>query len=131
MNNATGGQGAYGINLASGNTHTIQNNFVSGVINFANATFSTTFGSFGIRVGTGTGHFLYHNSVNMYGNLTGTGAALTASLGIVSTTLTGIDARNNILLNSQTETSAATPASSAFVALFLPLRCDLCDEPDA
>ncbi len=120
VNSSTGGQGAYGINLVSGNTHTVQNNFVSGVINVANATFSTTFGAHGIRVGSGTGHFIYHNSVNMYGNLTGTSAALTAGLTIVATSQTGVDARNNILINSQTETGATTPASSAFVALFLP-----------
>jgi hypothetical protein len=76
---------------------------------------------FGIRVATGTGHVIYHNSVNLYGNLTGsTGAALTAALGIVSSGSTGMDIRNNILANAQTETGAATPASSAFVSIYLP-----------
>ena len=121
INSSTGGQGAYGINLAGGNTHIVRNNFVQGVINVPNATFSTTFGAHGIRVGTGTGHFVYHNSVNMTGNLTGsTGTALSSALCIVSTASTGMDVRNNILYNTQTETGAATPASSAFVSLYLP-----------
>ena len=120
FNRSTGGQGAYGINISSGNGHTIRNNFVSNVSNVANATFSTTFGAHGIRIASGIGHFIYHNSVNMYGDVTGTGAALTSALTFVTTTTTGIDARNNALVNTQTESLAATPASSAFVAIYLP-----------
>lgn len=121
QSNSTGGRGAYGINIASANGHTIRNNFISGVIDVPNATFSTQFGAFGIRIASGTGHFVYHNSVNMYGNLTGsTGAGLTAAFSLTTTSLTGIDARNNVFVNTQTETGAATPASSAFVSISLP-----------
>jgi hypothetical protein len=126
QDNTASGFQAYGINAVAGNGQIIRNNFVSGVINFPNGTFSTTFGAFGIRIGAGLNHQVYHNSVNMYGNLstvgagTGTGAALTAAFGITATTLTGCDVRNNIFVNTQTAPSAATPASSAFVAVFLP-----------
>ena len=113
INSSTGGQGAYGINLVGGNNHIVRNNFVRGVINVPNATFSTTFGAHGIRVSTGTGHIVYHNSVSMTGDLTGsTGTALSSALCLVTTASTGMDVRNNILYNTQTQTGAAVPASS-------------------
>ena len=121
QDNSTSGFNAWGINLATGNNHVVRNNFVSGVINVPNFTFSTTFGAHGIRILAGTGHFIYHNSVNMTGNLIGsTNVALSSALCVVSTLSTGMDIRNNILSNTQTLSGAAVPASSAFVSLYLP-----------
>ncbi len=120
FNHNTGTFGAYGINVAAGNTNTVRNNFVSGVTGdmTGGAAFSTTFGLFGIRVGTGTGHKIYHNSVNMFGLRTGTAATslLGAAFGIVATTQTGMDVRNNIFVNNL---SGGT-TSIAYVAVYLP-----------
>ena len=119
-NSSTGGQGAYGINLASGSSHIVRSNFVSGITNIANAAFSTTFGAFGIRVGTGTGHSILHNSVNLYGPISGTTGDLTAALCIVGTGQTTLDVRNNIFVNTQTQPAATVPGNSAYVAVYLP-----------
>ena len=66
--------------------------------------FSTTFGIFGIRIGAGTGHQIYHNSVNLYGARSGTATAslLTAAFAVVGTTSSGMDVRNNIFANNIT-----------------------------
>jgi hypothetical protein len=119
-NHNTGTFGSYGINVAAGNNNTVRNNFVSGVTGdmTGGAAFSTTFGLFGIRVGTGTGHKVYHNSVNLFGLRTGTAATslLGAAFGIVATTQTGMDVRNNIFVNNL---SGGT-TSIAYVAVYLP-----------
>ncbi|HXU36937.1 MAG TPA: hypothetical protein VN937_11290 [Blastocatellia bacterium] len=120
VNNNTGTFGSYGINLAAGNTNTIRNNFVSSVTGdmTGGAAFSTTFGLFGIRVGSGTGTKVYHNSVNLFGLRSGTAATslLGAAFGIVSTGQTGLDVRNNIFVNNM---SGGT-TSIAYVAVYLP-----------
>ena len=117
LNNSLGAFGAYGINYAGGINGIIQNNFLYGIINSANASsFSTSTGSFGIRVATTTGHKVYHNTVNMSGAFTGAGIVLTACLNIVSTSVTGCDVRNNIFSNTQTGGSGG----SAYVCLYLP-----------
>jgi len=109
-----GASGAYGINLGGGSTHTVRNNFVSGVITGTSGFFSTTSSGYGIRVASGTGHFIYHNSVNLYGTVTGTTLALSTALGFTSALTTGVDARNNILVNTQ----SGGASTSAFVSLF-------------
>ena len=61
---------AFGINLGGGNNHVVRNNFVFDVRNDQTAgtgAFSTLFGAFGIRVASGTGHKIYHNSVHLFG----------------------------------------------------------------
>ena len=73
---------------------------------------------FGIRILTGTGHPVYHNSVNMYGTLTGgASCTLAACLGVVSTASTGMDIRNNIFSNTLTGGGAST----ALVSVYLPV----------
>ncbi len=120
-NNNGGSWSAFGINLGGGSNHVVQNNFVSGVINDQTAgtgAFSTTFGAFGIRVASGTGHKIYQNSVNLYGVMGGvTSTDLTAAFGITSTTLTGVDVRNNIFANRIT---AGNPTGTRHVAVYLP-----------
>jgi Calx-beta domain len=116
----TGTFGAYGINVNAGNNNTVRNNFVAGVTGdmTGGAAFSTTFGLFGIRLGTGTGHKVYHNSVNLLGLRPGTATTslLGAAFGIVTTTQTGIDVRNNIFVNNL---SGGT-TSISYVAVYLP-----------
>ncbi len=120
INTSTGTFPAYGLDISGGNNVTVKNNFVSNVsFNMTGgAAFSTTFGVFGIRVGAGTGHKIYNNSVNLYGALPGTAATslLTAAFGIVATTSTGMDVRDNIFANNIT----GGTTSIAHVAAYLP-----------
>jgi hypothetical protein len=108
----------HGINLGGGNNHIVRNNFVHDItVNTTSGGFySTTFNAAGIRVAAGTGHQIYHNSVNMTGTIPGATPTITACLLITSTTSTGVDARNNILVNSLT----GGGATSAHVAVYLP-----------
>jgi len=119
-NRNTGTFGAWGMSLSGGNNVTVRNNFISDVnqVMTGGAAFSATFGVVGLRVATGTGHKIYHNSVQMSGLLFGTATTsqLTAALAIASTTNTGVDVRNNILYNTMT----GGTTSVAHVSLFLP-----------
>ncbi|MBK6565786.1 MAG: hypothetical protein IPG18_11465 [Saprospiraceae bacterium] len=105
-NRMTGTGGVYGINYTSGNTATIQNNFVWDINQnmSGGGAFSTTFGIFGIRIAGGTGHKIYHNNVHLEGLMFGTATSslLTAALTITATSLTGLDVRNNIFSNVMT-----------------------------
>jgi hypothetical protein len=113
--------GAYGINLGGGDNHIVRNNFVLDVRNDQTAStgaFSTTFGAMGIRVASGVGHRVYHNSVQLFGTLPGTVSTdLTMAFGIVSTALTNIDVRNNIFSNRLT---GGNSGGTRHVAIFLP-----------
>lgn len=112
--------GAYGINLAAGPSITVRNNFVTGITGdmTGGAAFSTTFGLFGIRVGSGNTHKIYHNSVNMFGARVGTpnSSLLAACLAIVSNTQNGLDVRNNIFVNTLT----GGTTSVAYPSVYLP-----------
>jgi hypothetical protein len=117
-NRTTNGWGSYGLNLNGGNNILVRNNMIWDVNAFLNnGALSTSFGPNGLRIASGTGHKIYHNSVNMYGAILGTSAFTSMSaLLITATTLTGIDVRNNIFVNTMT----GAPASSAVVAIMLP-----------
>lgn len=112
-NNGLTAQGAYGINLERGNQHWVRNNFVQGVVNGANGTFTTANAASGIRINGGTGHRIHFNSVNMQGFLSGTGNALTCGLMMANNATNGMDIRNNIFANSQSGGSA----NSAFASI--------------
>jgi hypothetical protein len=117
---STGTFGAYGINVTTGTGVTLRNNFVSD-INMdmtGGAAFSTQFSVFGIRLAGGTGHRVYHNSVNLFGSLFGTpnSSILTAAFCPTATTITGMDVRNNIFANTMT----GGTTSIAHVSMFLP-----------
>jgi hypothetical protein len=74
FNQAPGTFGAYGINVNAGTGITVRNNFVSNInhVMTGGAAFNITNGVFGIRLGTGGGHRVYHNSVNLFGVMPGT-----------------------------------------------------------
>jgi hypothetical protein len=114
---------AFGINLGGGNNHIVQNNFVFDVRNDQTAgtgAFSNLFGAFGIRVASGTGHKIYHNSVHLFGAVPGTTSAdLIGAFTITSTTLTGVDVRNNIFSNIMTGGNP-TQTNTRLVAVNLP-----------
>ena len=76
---------------------------------------ASMFNPFGIRLDGGTNTKIYYNSINMTGTFTGTGAIRSAALLVNSTSLTGLDVRNNIFANSMTGT--ATTTSYAVYAL--------------
>ncbi|RTQ49594.1 T9SS type A sorting domain-containing protein [Hymenobacter gummosus] len=102
---STSGYGAYGINFSSTTNVTgneISNNMISDLITDGDGT-STTFNPFGIRLTGGTGTKVYYNSVNLAGAFTNlTTGDLSAALLVTSSSVTGLDLRNNVLANSLT-----------------------------
>ncbi|MNJ82958.1 Fibronectin type III domain protein [compost metagenome] len=118
-NTATGGWGCYGINIAAGTNYVIDNNSISDIQTTNYSATSTTYNAFGIRLVAGTGHKIYYNSVHLSGNYTYTGntTASSAALVVTSTSVTGLDIRNNIFSN--TMTSVATGAKE-FSTVWFP-----------
>ena len=118
-NNNTGTYGVRGIDVSTGNNVIVRNNFVSDVNHdmTGGGAFSTTFGVYGIRIGAGTGHKVYHNSVNLFGLMPGTPATslLSAAFALVSTASTGCDVRNNIFANNITGGTTSIANVSAYL----------------
>jgi len=114
-------RGASGIALTGGNNHFINNNFVSGVMNTQTATggaIGVTTSVFGIRIGAGTGHQVYHNSVHLYGAMAGSaGQNLSTAFAVATSGLTGLNVRNNIFSNQITGGSAT---DTRHVSISLP-----------
>ncbi len=100
--NATTRQ-AYGIQLNSTSTTsglTLDNNMIYDVINIGgNAT--VTRGAHGIALVTGGGYKIYNNTVNM--NTTAASATITTSALYITSGVVGLDIRNNIFANPQTQ----------------------------
>jgi trimeric autotransporter adhesin len=127
VNNNGGTWPAVGINVqgtAANNINSVvRNNFIYNCVNSQVAGtggFGTTFGAYGIRLATGTGHKVYHNTVSFTGAVPGsTNTNLTACLCIVSTAVTGCDVRNNIFSNQHTGGNPAA-SSNAYTCIFLP-----------
>ncbi|MBL7910675.1 MAG: T9SS type A sorting domain-containing protein [Bacteroidia bacterium] len=115
---STGGWGAYGISLIGGNNHLLTNNVIYDILTTNYNSLSTTFQAFGIRITSGTGHKIYYNSVNLFGALTAGSATncYSASFMVSSTTVTGLDIRNNVFCNKMTS-NASTPR---FYAVWFP-----------
>ena len=120
INNNTDTYGAFGIDVVGGNDAVIKNNFVSDVNHNMSGgfAFGPDFGVVGIRLGVGTGHKVYNNSVNLFGPHTGTPAStlVSAAFSISTTAQTGIDVRNNVFANNIT----GGTTSIAHVSVFLP-----------
>ncbi len=120
VNRNTGTWGCAALFLSGGNNITVKNNRIFDVNQdfTGGAAFSTTFGLYGLQVGSGTGHKIYHNSVNMYGALIGTATTsnLVYAFGIVNSSSTGMDVRNNIFSNTMT----GGLTSVALVSIYLP-----------
>ena len=115
----SGGNGSYGINISAtfGTLGTlIANNLIYDISTDGEAS-SVTNNPFGIRINGGTNHKVYHNSVNLFGSFlasTSTGADFSAPLIISSSSVTGVDIRNNIFSNSMTGPSASTKAYAIY-----------------
>ena len=111
---STSGYGSYGINVESGNNYVIDNNSISDIKTLNYSATSQTYNAFGIRLNGGTGHKVYYNSVHLSGNYsTGSTIAASAALVVVSTSITGLDIRNNIFSNTMTSTATGTKEFSA------------------
>lgn len=112
--------GVHGIALAAGTSNTVRNNFISDLnhVMTGGAAFGSTFGVNGIRISSSTNHKIYYNTVSLFGTFPGTAASSLSSacLLISSTSLTGIDCRNNIFSNTMT----GGTTSIAHVSILLP-----------
>ena len=110
--------GVYGINLNGGSNVTVRNNFVFDINeDMSGGRFASNLGIFGIRVNTGTGHKIHHNSVHLFGTPFGSAnRILSAAFAVVNTSQTGMDVRNNIFSNLMT--GGATDV--AHVSMYLP-----------
>lgn len=119
----TGGYGSYGINISAGTNSAISNNVIHGIHGTNYNSTSTIWHPFGIRLAGGTGHSVYYNSVNLYGDHTlGTGTeTYSAALIVTGTAITGLTIRNNIFNNKHTSAIATT---GHFLGVWFPAGYD-------
>ncbi len=111
-NNGTATNGASGISVSPGYVTanvTIDNNIVTDITATGSANLASTDGIAGIRVETGTGIFLYYNSVNLSGNVYHTGT-VDASASLYINATGSVEVKNNILSNSLVNTGATAYA---------------------
>ncbi|MBK7410671.1 MAG: hypothetical protein IPJ40_23030 [Saprospirales bacterium] len=126
---SSGGWSAYGILISTTtgtpNNNLIANNFISDILTANYSTTSTTFNAFGIRLAGGTNTKVYNNTIHMFGPVTaGTSAGSSANLLVTTTSVTGLEVKNNVFVNTQeflTSVSAAlniwVPTGFAFAAI--------------
>ncbi|MBW6460747.1 MAG: T9SS type A sorting domain-containing protein, partial [Bacteroidales bacterium] len=104
QNNNTGGWGAYGINVATASVAgaVITNNVIYNINTVNYSATSTTYNPFGIRLVSGAGHKIYHNTIHLTGTQFPSGSAgtLSACLLLSVSSVTGTDVRNNIFTNN-------------------------------
>jgi len=112
----------FGISLLSGDGHIVRNNFITGIVNRPTPTipFNPSIGAMGIWINRGAGHKIYHNTVVMSGNTPDPTGNLTAAFGFGNSSGGNSDVRNNILVNTQTQSGAVNPGASGFVCLYVP-----------
>lgn len=112
FNRNTGTYGAHGITVNVGDAITVSNNFISDVIHdqSGGVAFTAPNGVSGIRIDAGNNHKIYYNSVNLFGAMPGSAASGHSSrcLFIGSTSLTGLDVRNNLFSNTITGGTTST-----------------------
>ncbi|MES2779154.1 MAG: BNR-repeat neuraminidase N-terminal domain-containing protein [Bacteroidota bacterium] len=113
--------GVTGILMAGGSNILFKNNMVSDVLqDMSVGSFGTTYPIAGIKISSGTGHKVYHNTVHLSGITLGAGAAANQTSNfafcLTSTTLTGCDVRNNIFSNM----ISGGNNTSAHTSIFLP-----------
>ncbi|MEI6507263.1 MAG: GEVED domain-containing protein, partial [Bacteroidota bacterium] len=93
----TGGYGTSGIYTSGANYAFIANNVIYN-LDALSWSLGSTDALYGIRLQGGNGHRIYNNSINLNGTSIATGAYTSAAIGIM--TGTGIDVRNNVLVNT-------------------------------
>lgn len=99
----------------------IVNNAITGIFDNANKT-STSYFLSGIKIDGGTGHQIYHNSVNLFGTATATNAAAnySSALLVSSTSATGMNIRNNVFANSRVSYTGSKAFAIYFAGTALP-----------
>lgn len=117
---STSGYAAWGINFSSstGTTNvTVSNNMISGIKTSNYSATGTFYNAFGIRLTGGTNLKIYHNTINMYGDVAdGTSIGMSANLVISSSSVTGADIRDNIFVNTQNFGVAGSKAYNIFTS---------------
>jgi subtilisin-like proprotein convertase family protein len=102
---ATTARGAYGINISNGGNNNgaiIYNNIIYNLLTDGGGTVIDN-NPFGIRIAGGNDHKVYFNSIHLYGSFfNNTTTDYSACFVITSSTLTGIDIRNNVFSNVMT-----------------------------
>jgi hypothetical protein len=113
----TGGYGARGIVINNGtaaSNFNIVNNFISDVVSYSNTTANLANWAAGISVdGASGGVNIYNNSINLFGAHPGLSSATGSADLLFTSTGTGFDVRNNILVNSYDNTSSTTDKTYA------------------
>ncbi len=116
VNGSTNRVAAFGISTSANANLTFANNIIYSVV--GNGTSGSTFASTGFYFSSGTNFKLYHNDVNLTGDrsmASGTSSSVTAPSGCVvinSTTVTGLDIRNNIFINNLTMSNSSSTAKN-------------------
>lgn len=112
----TSGYGAWGIYANSGSASsniTIHNNVIYDIKGDGWSTFSGS-SMVGIFIdGTTGGLNIYYNSVNLYGTFARNTATLTAAMLFNSSSITNVDLRNNVFVNSMNNTTVTTDKNYA------------------
>jgi len=113
---STGGYGGWGLYVNTGSASSnmlISNNllYIMGGDGYTSMSNSSPVGMY--FDGTTGGLSIYYNSVYMSGNLTYAGATLTAAIYFATSTITGIDLRNNIFQNAMDNASYTTDKNYA------------------
>jgi hypothetical protein len=107
QSNGSGWGGCYGISIGYGSATVTNAQIINNVIYMLTTTqysiSSTLYNPFGIWLYSGTGHKIYHNSINMNGtqsNVYGTAGSLAACVLYYSSGVTGTDVRDNIFASN-------------------------------
>ncbi|MFZ2899455.1 MAG: hypothetical protein WA004_12575, partial [Saprospiraceae bacterium] len=119
-NTSSSGWSAYGVLISTTtgppNNNLIANNFISDILTANYSTTSTTFNAFGIRLTGGTNTKVYNNSIHMFGPVTaGSSAGSSANMVVTTTSVTGLDMRNNVFVNTQDFGVAGSAAMNIWV----------------
>ncbi|MGB9664716.1 MAG: hypothetical protein ACPL25_07340, partial [Ignavibacteria bacterium] len=112
----TGGYGGWGMYVNTGNSSsnlTIHNNVIYEIKGDGWSTFPGS-SMVGIYIdGTTGGLNIYYNSVNLFGDFARNTATVTAAILFYSSSITSIDLRNNVFVNSMNNTTVTTDKNYA------------------
>ena len=113
------GYGSVGIFVSTGTAAsgiTIANNFISDIkgTSYTTGTFIADTNAGIMIAGTTGGVNIYYNSVNLFGDYAGfNGATITGALSIINSTVTDLNVRDNIFVNSFNNTTVTTDKNYA------------------
>ena len=116
------GYGAIGIHVETGlaSNTTISNNMVSRITADGWYPVNSTDALVGIRLSTGSNYNVFFNTVNLSGSYVGYSTATKCAAMHIASTVTGINLRNNIFVNTFTNTFGTAGAASYALASDAP-----------